>query len=310
MKIFKPKFWHKKNSLISLFLLPLSIFFQLLIIIRRILKKEKKFSIPIICIGNIYLGGTGKTPLCIELAIILNKMNIKTAVVKRFYKAHKDEFDLIESKKIKLFKNVSRAESIKDAEMQKFDCVILDDGFQDSSIYKDLSIVCFNGDQLLGNGMTIPSGPLREPLSSLKKSQIVLINGNVDEFFEKKIRKISNNISIYYSKYLPTNLSQFREQRLLAFAGIGNPNNFFTLLEKNNLQIIKKISFPDHYSYSIKELNDLVKYSINNQLKIITTEKDYFRIKHYNIPEIQFLKIKLEIKNKDKLEREVKKCLL
>jgi tetraacyldisaccharide 4'-kinase len=309
MKIFKPKFWHKKNSLISLFFLPFSIFFQFLITVKKIFKKEKKFSIPVICVGNIYLGGTGKTPLCIELAKMLEILNIKTAIVKKFYKAHEDEFDLIESKKIKLFKNISRSESIKNAEKQQFDCVILDDGFQDTSIYKNLNIVCFSGDQLIGNGMTIPAGPLREPLSSLKKCQIVLINGNFNEFFEKKIKKISNNISIYYSKYMPVNLTQFKEQRLLAFAGIGNPNNFFNLLEKNNLQIFKKIPFPDHYGYSINELNDLVEYSIKNQLKIITTEKDYSRIKRYNIPEIQFLKIELEIKNKDKLEKEVKKCL-
>ena len=309
MKIFKPKFWHKKNSLISLIFFPFSIFFQFFIAIRRMLKKERKFSIPVICIGNIYLGGTGKTPFCIELAAILKKLDVKIAIVKKFYKAHKDEFDLIESKKIKLFRNVSRTESVKEAEMQNFDCVILDDGFQDPTIYKDLSIVCFNGDQLVGNGMTIPSGPLREPLSSLKKSQIVLINGNIDKFFEKKIKKFSNNINIYYSEYLPTNLDQFKGQRLLAFAGVGNPDNFFNLLEKNHLQIVKKIPFPDHYNYSIQELDNLVEYSTNNNLKIITTEKDYFRIKSYNIPEIQFLKIKLEIKDKDKLEKEIKKCL-
>ena len=310
MKIYKPQFWHKKNSFLAFFLLPISIFFQFLIILKKIIKKKEKFSIPIICVGNIYLGGTGKTPLCIELAKILKKANKKIAIVKKFYKTHEDEFSLIESKKIKLFKNRSRAVSIKNAELDKFDCVILDDGFQDTSIWKDLNIVCFNEEQLAGNEMTLPSGPLRESLSSLKNSQIIVINGKVNEIFEQKIKAISNNVSIYYSKYVPNNLHQFKDQKLLAFAGIGNPRNFFGLLEKNNLQIEKKVSFPDHYNYSIKELHDLVNFSLKNNLKIVTTEKDYFRIKHHNISQIQYLNVKLEIENINKFEKEVIKCLL
>ena len=310
MKIFQPKFWQKKNSLLSFFLLPLSYFFQFLIILKKNLKKKNQFLIPVICVGNIYLGGTGKTPLCIELTEILKKFNKKTAIIKKFYKAHVDEFKLIESKEISLFKNVSRATAIKKAQSEKFDCVILDDGFQDSSIIKNLSIVCFNAEQLIGNGMTLPSGPLREPLSSLKKSQIVVINGSTNKVFEQELRAAAKDINIYYSEYLPTNLSQFKDQNLLAFAGIGSPNNFFNLLEKYNLRVIKKISFPDHYNYSVKELNDLVQYSKTNKLKIITTEKDYFRIENYKIPEIQYLGIKLEIKNKDKFEKEIIKCLL
>jgi tetraacyldisaccharide 4'-kinase len=310
MKIFKPKFWQKKNSSLSFFLLPLSFFFQFLAILNRIIKSRNKFSIPIICVGNIYLGGTGKTPLCIELAEILKRSNKKIAIIKKFYKNHEDEFKLIKSKKIKLFNDGSRLLAVKKAEIRKFDCVILDDGFQDSSIVKDLNIVCFNEEQLAGNEMTIPSGPLREPLSSLRRAQIVVINGNTNEPFERKIKSISNDISIYYSEYLPANLNQFAKQNLLAFAGIGNPNNFFNLLEKNNLRVEKKISFPDHYNYSMGELNDIVNYSISNNLKIVTTEKDYFRIEHYKIPQIQHLSVKLKIKNKDKFEEEVKKCLL
>jgi tetraacyldisaccharide 4'-kinase len=309
MKLFKPKFWDKKKSLLSFFLLPVSVFLQLIIFLKKKLVKERKFSIPIICVGNIYLGGTGKTPLSIEIAKILEKINKKTAIIKKFYKAHEDEFKLIESKKIKLFNNISRINSIEKAVVEKLDCLILDDGLQDTSIKKNLNIVCFNEEQLVGNGMTLPSGPLRESLSSLKNCQIVVINGNLNKEFEKKIRNISDNLNIYYSKYSPTNLSLFAGHDLLAFAGIGNPNNFFNLLEKNNLKISKKVFFPDHYNYSIKELNNLVNYSIKNKLKIITTEKDYFRIEHYKIPNIQYLDVSLEIKDRNKFEREIKKYL-
>ena len=310
MKLFKPKFWHKKNSLISLFLLPLSIFFQIVIVFKKKIRKKEKFTIPVICVGNIYLGGTGKTPLSIEIAKILKKSHKETAIIKKIYESHEDEYKLIESKKIKLFKNVSRSKAIKEAELNQFDCVVLDDGFQDSSIVKDLNIVCFNGNQLAGNEMTLPSGPLREPMSSLKNSQIILINGNENEEFEKKIRSVSKDVSIYYSEYLPSNLIEFSNQNLLAFAGIGNPNNFFDILEKNNLQIAKKISFPDHYNYSLKELNNLIEYSKANNLKIITTEKDYFRIRHHKISQIQCLNVRLEIKNKDKFQKEILKCIL
>ena len=96
---------------------------------------------------------------------------------------------------------------------------------------------------------------------------------------------------------------------MLAFAGIGNPDNFFNLLEKNNLKIFKKISFPDHYNYSKKELDNLIEYSVKNNLKIITTEKDYFRISHFKFSEIEYLNVKLEIKNNDKFEEEIRKCL-
>ena len=309
MKIFKPKFWHKKNSLISFLLLPISTFFQFLIILNKLLRKKKKFSIPIISVGNIYLGGTGKTPLCIELVELLKKNNKKIAIVKKFYKAHEDEFKLIESKNITLLKNSSRALAIKEAERNKFDCAILDDGFQDQTIFKDLNIICFNEEQLAGNEMTLPSGPLREPLTSLKDAQIIVINGNNNEDFNKRIKSISDDISIYYSNYVPTNINLFAGQNLLGFAGIGNPDNFFNLLEKNNLKITKKIYFPDHYDYSINELNNLIDYSVKNNLKIITTEKDYFRIKHYNISQIQYLSVKLEIKYKDKFEKEILECL-
>ena len=139
MKIFKPKFWHKKNTLISFLLLPLSFFFQVLIYIQKVLKKKEKFSIPVICVGNIYLGGTGKTPLCIELVKILKELNKKTVIIKKFYKSHEDEFKLIESKKIRLFKSMSRNMALKKAEIEKFDCAILDDGLQDSSVVKDLA---------------------------------------------------------------------------------------------------------------------------------------------------------------------------
>ena len=309
MKMIKPKFWSKKNNLLSFILFPLSIFLQILIYFKQKITKKRKVSIPVICVGNIYLGGTGKTPLSIEIVKILEKLNKKTAIVKKSYKEHEDEFKLILSNQVALFKDSSRYNGINEAIKQKFDCVILDDGFQDFSINKDLNILCFNERQLIGNGMTLPSGPLRESLSSLKRCQIVVINGNINLEFEKEIKNISNNINIFYSKYVPDNIEIFKNKNLLAFAGIGNPENFFYLLENNNLKIKKKISFSDHYNYSLKELNKLIYFALNNGLQLITTEKDYFRISHFQLPQIEYLKVKLDVINKNDFEKEIIKYL-
>ena len=305
MKMLKPKFWSQKNSLLSFILFPLSIFLQILIYLKKKITKKRKVSIPVICVGNIYLGGTGKTPLSIEIVKILEKLNKKTAIIKKSYKDHEDEFKLISSNQVALFKDSSRYNGINEAIKLKFDCVVLDDGFQDFSISKNLNILCFNERQLIGNGMTLPSGPLRESLSSLKRCQIVVINGNTNLEFEKKIKNISNNISIYYSKYAPDNIESFKNKNLLAFAGIGNPENFFYLLENNNLKIKKKISFSDHYNYSLKELNKLIYFALNNGLQLITTEKDYFRISHFQLPQIEYLKVKLDIIKKNDFEKKI-----
>ena len=305
MKMLKPKFWSKKNSLLSFILFPLSIFLQILIYLKKKITKKRKVSIPVICVGNIYLGGTGKTPLSIEIVKILEKLNKKTAIIKKSYIDHEDEFKLISSNQVALFKDSSRYNGINEAIKLKFDCVVLDDGFQDFSISKNLNILCFNERQLIGNGMTLPSGPLRESLSSLKRCQIVVINGNTNLEFEKKIKNISNNISIYYSKYVPDNIESFKNKNLLAFAGIGNPENFFYFLENNNLKIKKKISFSDHYKYSLKELNKLIYFALNNGLQLITTEKDYFRISHFQLPQIEYLKVKLDIIKKIDFEKKI-----
>ena len=308
MKIYKPKFWETKN-LLCFILLPFSFLLRMCSWIINLFVKKEKFDIPIICVGNIYLGGTGKTPLSIEIASILKKEGKKPVIIKKFYREHYDEHELIKNKNIDLITSASRKKGIADAISNNFNVVILDDGFQDNSVYKNLNILCFNENQLAGNEMTIPSGPLREPLSSLRKSQIVLINGNSNKDFESKIKNISEKINIYYSNYLLQNLDDFKNKNLLAFAGIGNPDNFFNLLEKNKLKIQKKIPFPDHYKYSIKELNNLINYAEKNNLEIITTEKDYFRIKHYGIHKIKFLSIKLEFDNKEKLFKEIKNYL-
>ena len=309
MKLSKPQFWNNKYSLISILLLPISLIIILLIFLKKKLSYEKKHKISVICVGNLYLGGTGKTPLSIYIAKIVKKLGKRTAIVKKFYENQYDELNLIKSNNIDLFTDKNRNSAILKAEKNNHNVVILDDGFQDMSFQKDLSIICFNEKQLIGNGRTIPSGPLRETMQSLKKAKIIMINGKRNIKFEKKILDISNSLNIYYSNYKPTNIKEFKNHSLIAFAGIGNPNNFFDLLRKNKLKVKKTISYPDHYEFSKNELLEIISEAKKKHLKIITTEKDYYRLKHFNLNDIKCLKVKLEIKNKNKFIKNIIKYI-
>ena len=308
MKFFKPSFWENKFSFIALMLLPISLLLQILLKIKRWVTKTEKFDQKVICVGNIYLGGTGKTPLSIKIFNIVKNLNRKPIIIKKYYEEHMDEISLIK-KYSKLSQDTTRKKAISNLDIEKFDTIILDDGFQDNTIYKDLNILCFNEKQLIGNGMTIPSGPLREKLSAIKRSQIIFINGKLNEQFEKKIKNISNNLSIYYTKYKAVNFEKFKNKKLVAFAGIGNPNNFFELLESIELDINKKISFPDHYRYKKEEIDEIKKISEIDNGMLITTEKDYFRIKSLGLGEVEYLEIELEIFNEKKFLEELKNYL-
>ena len=299
MKISKPNFWQKRLHIITILLTPFSLIFLLISKFKKYFISENQFSIPIICVGNIYIGGTGKTPLAIKIADEIN-YNLKPAIVKKFYKSHKDEHLLIKNKFKDLFLNFKRSDGIKEAIKKKFNLIILDDGFQDYSIKKNLNILCFNSKQLIGNGMLFPSGPLREEFASIKRAKIIVINGNRNELFEEKILKISKDIQIFYSKYNPINLNEFKDKKILAFAGIGNPENFFDTLKNNNLDLKKTISYPDHYNFTKSELEKIVDISKKDNLEILTTEKDFYRIKDFKIEQIKCFKIELEILNNKK----------
>ncbi len=303
MKLKKPKFWDEEIGFISILLFPLSIIIKIIIFFKRKLIKAREFNIPIICIGNIYLGGTGKTPLSIFIGNQLIKNKKKPIIIRKYYKSHEDEYELIKSNFKNLLINKNRINAIDEAIKRDFNFVILDDGFQDLKIKKNLNIICFNQKQLIGNGLTIPSGPLRENLSSLKKADVIVINGQQDKVFEEKILSYNKNLKIYYSQYKATNILDFKEKKLLALAGIGNPDNFFDLLYKNKLRVEKKLVFPDHYEFNKKDVLQILDDAKNNNLEIITTEKDYYRLKKYNIKQIAYLKIELIIEEMEKLNR-------
>tara|TARA_Y100001970_G_scaffold274879_1_gene375322 strand:- start:477 stop:1409 length:933 start_codon:yes stop_codon:yes gene_type:complete len=307
MNFKKPKFWDNSGlSFWSIILYPISLIFLFFSLINQVFKEKKKFPIPIICVGNIYLGGTGKTPLVKEIFQITKSLGKNPAFIKKYYNYLDDEINMLKKTGTTFHLN-NRLNSIEALIKNGFDLAILDDGFQDLSIYKNLNIICFNQKQWIGNRFVIPAGPLREKISSLNKADCVLINGNKDIKIENQIYQVNKKIKIFYSRYKILEVNRFKGKKICAFAGIGNPSNFFELLKENNLNLINTFSYSDHHNYSYAELEGMKKKF--SECILLTTEKDYCRIalnsklKDFNI---EYLKVDLEIQNKDNFIKLIK----
>ena len=308
MKLFKPKFWKSNKNFFTVLLIPLSLITWIYIILKKTFIQKVKFNIPVICVGNIFIGGTGKTPLSIHIARKLSENGKNPAIVRKYYKSHKDEHKMIISYYNKLILNLNRSKGIYEAIEKGYDAAILDDGFQDYKIKKNLSIICFNSNQLIGNGYLFPSGPLRESLGSLRNANILIINGDRSLDFEQKILKIQKDLKIYYSNYKPLNIQEFKNKKLLTISGIGNPENFFKILKDNQMNIQKKMVYPDHYEFTKNEMLKIIEYAKKNDFQIVMTEKDYYKIKDFSLENIKYLKVKLEIEKEEEFVKNVMKA--
>ena len=302
MKIIKPLYINEKN-LISYLLIPFTIFTILINFSKNFLLK-KKYKIKTICVGNIYVGGTGKTSLCIQINKIL-KNKFKTVFIKKRYLDQLDERKILQNYG-RLISDKNRGVSLEKAEAKKFNLAILDDGLQDKRVDYDISIACFNSTYGFGNGYLLPAGPLREKLEMLKKyNAIFLIGERKNKKLSSKLKKYNNKI--FYSKYVPINIKKFnRKKNYLFFCGIGNPEEFENTLNKFKFKISKKFIFPDHYSYTNEDLDKIKKIAFKNKLQIITTEKDYERLTNNNKKNIKYLKIELQIENLKKFSNFLK----
>ena len=295
MKMNKPFFWNNIN-LISILLYPLS----LVTFFINILKKtsyKRKIKIKTICVGNLYVGGTGKTPLSIKINKILKK-KYKTVFIKKKYHNQIDEQKILKSYG-NLICTKYRDLALNIAAKQNYDVAILDDGLQDKSLNYNISIACFNSTYGIGNGFLIPSGPLRENISEVKNYDAVFLNGEKsNKKLLKYLKKINNNIKVFEAKYIPTNLNSFNlKNNFLFFCGLGNPLEFERTLKKYKFKIKEKFIFPDHYNFSDLDIFKIKKLAKRKKLKIITTEKDYLRLKNKNKKNVKFLKIDLNINN-------------
>ena len=300
MRLIKPKFWETKNF-ISFILYPLSGITSVINSTKK-LGIVKNFEIKTICIGNIFVGGTGKTSLAIEINELLKK-KFRTVFIKKNYKNQLDEINLLKNKG-KIVSSTSRENALLTAVNKKYQVAILDDGLQQKNINYDLKIACFNSEYALGNEYMLPAGPLRENLDVVKNYDLIFLNGEKkNNKLLSKLKSINKNLKIFEGKYKPLNLKKFNlTKKYLMFCGIGNPHEFEQTLIKYKFSISKKIIFPDHYKLKNIDLKRLKEHAKKDNLTLVTTEKDFFRLNKTQRKNIKFLKIKLEIKDKKNLK--------
>jgi len=311
MKFKKPKFWdYKKPNLIAYLLTPLNFIFKINNIILNNKSKKKYQNIKTICVGNIYVGGTGKTPTVIKLYEIFKNTKLKVSTAKKFYSDQKDEHVILENRS-EFITSDNRKKVVQKAIKENYELLIFDDGLQDKLIDYDFKLVCFDSKNWIGNGLLIPSGPMRETIDSLKKYDAVIIknidkNSGQNEIY-KSINKVNPKIKIFNSFFKIKNKDEFNlNDKFLIFSGIGNNNSFKEILIKNNFNVVEEIVFPDHFNYKTHDVLNLVKVAENKNIKIITTEKDYVKIPKNLRAKINFIKIDLEILEQKQLTELIK----
>ena len=275
--------------------------------------KVYKSSIPIISVGNLTMGGTGKTPFVLFLINYFLKKNLSPLVVSRGYgrtsrgqivvhskasytvKDIGDEPYLINKNfpEIDIIINHKRVEAVKWAErsQKKYDVIILDDGYQHRSIFRNLNILLINGRQ--NHASLLPGGDLREPLENIRRADcIVLTKGGVDSKMKNMILKTKKPM---YSTKEVFSKSTIKYNTGISFCGIGDPDSFKETLNKLSINIIKGLQFKDHQNYSssiIKKIEESLKKT--NQNTFFTTEKDWVKLPNDFIEKYNGCYIKME----------------
>jgi len=265
---------------------------------RKILKSEK-VSIPVICIGNITTGGTGKTPLVVWLCNFLSEKNIRTTILTRGYKAHQGKFSdepAILAKSCpdcRILVNSNRVESAQKAIAQLHtQMLVMDDGFQHRKLNRDLNIVTIDSTCPFGYQKILPAGLLREPVTALKRAHAAVItrsdqvDQNVLNQITEKIIEINPDIVIANAIHKPVcaklmgkseiTLEELKNKKIFAFSGIGNPDAFLNTIKKLNLNLVESKNFNDHYNYTREDMEDIYERAIYlNVDLILSTQKDW-----------------------------------
>ncbi|MCX7735987.1 MAG: tetraacyldisaccharide 4'-kinase [Candidatus Kapabacteria bacterium] len=270
-----------------------------------------KPSVPVISVGNLSLGGTGKTPFVIMLGKFLKEKNLNIGIIGKGYKRQsRGELLVSDGKEIKTTPENAGDEMFLLAQKLKapvlihnekylaaksieslfnLDCILLDDGFQHRKLHRNVDIVLLD-DKTLRNPNLIPKGRLREPISSLNRADILcLMDINFDrysiilsEFQDKLIIECEKKISMIYNLFNNSSLDGNSKYEFLAISGIGNPESFHQLLSKNSIIIKDKINFIDHYNYNLNSVKYIISKCNKNHINyIITTEKDAIKLKNY-----------------------------
>lgn len=286
-----PRFWYQKRSFYAYLLSPFSLLYRLVIWCRyqcyRLgLKKGWYFPVPIIIVGNITVGGTGKTPLVIWLANWLKTQGFQPGIVSRGYRSKKNKkpvlvnrnlaIDDVGDEALLLHERTEcpvviareRPKAVKSLiEHSHCNIIISDDGLQHLALARDIEIVVMDGSRQMGNGYCLPAGPLREPINRLNQVDYLVVNNpiekNMEYFFRTQIK------TIYQIKHpdIKVSISEFSGKTVHALAGIGNPNKFFKTLTDQGIEVITH-AFPDHHHYQRSDIY------FSDQLPILMTEKD------------------------------------
>lgn len=273
----------------------------------RLLASEERFPIPLMSVGNIVSGGSGKTPTALALATLLQEHGHKVCFVTRGYKGKKQgplkvspdhtAFDvgdeaLLLAQQAPTWMGKDRRLAIRRACEEMPDLIILDDGHQTTGLYKDLSFVVVDGLQGFGNGCVIPAGPLRETATEgLKRADAVIAIGALQPVGEKK------NFS---AQLMPQPLSSSLH-RGVAFCGLGFPQKFFKTLEGMGIELVSTVSFPDHHPYTEADLLGLRDLAERSASPLLTTRKDWVKLPPSWQKEVYVLDITIQFDQLDAL---------
>ncbi len=289
-----PRFWDVPNHLLSRLLKPLGVIYAFGTASRFRRTNPYQVSVPVICVGNLSVGGTGKTPVSLAIAALIHKEKKNFFFLNHGYKSRLknvlvdlenhtsydvgDEAVLLACYAPTVVDN-HRARGAQTAVKKGAECIIMDDGFQNPSLIKTLSFVVVDGKKGFGNECVIPAGPLREPvLKGLARADVVVIVGD-DEWgvrFYLQRNKVDLPILTGRFKVNKKTIEPLNGKKVMAFAGIGQPDKFFNMLKGQGIDVVKTESYPDHYYYTRFDVERLLQSA--NGLPLVTTTKDAVKI--------------------------------
>ena len=312
-----PQFWLHKKSLISLILLPLSQLYKIGFLLKKNLVKTQKVDLPIICIGNIIAGGAGKTPLALALGEFFKENNFEFCYLTRGYKSKNNKVLMVENvgqfkveeigDEAKLLAEIAPTCVAKNrylgyqkiAENKKFRAIIMDDGLQNFQLEYDIKILVIDSKIAFGNQRLIPSGPMRQSLKEIaKKIDLFVIIGQKNKQIEEQILQNNSQAKILSAQISTSNLDKFINKNIVAFCGIAYPQKFFDFIKNCGLNLVETNIFADHYHYKNEDLEKLCEYALKNNLKLITTKKDWVKFPQNFQEKIDYLDIKLDFDDK------------
>ena len=301
-----PNFWWRPPGAAALALAPLSWAYGRLAAMRMAMPPRSVSQLPVLCIGNFIVGGAGKTPTALALADAAKKTGFAPGFLSRGYggqvsapclvdrtlhNAHDvgDEPLLLAAR----HPTVVAADRPKGAallEQQGVDLIIMDDGFQNPSLRKDYSLVVVDAMRGIGNGYAMPGGPLRAEFETqLSHADAVLVIGE-DDAAQNIIRAAARRAKpVYLASLKPVNPRKWKGRKILAFAGIGNPDKFFTSLTQAGAELIESRRFGDHHRLVADEIDEIIETADRNNLEIATTAKDAARLEGVGAAHAGFL---------------------